>query len=71
METAESDIMNGVDLAVGVDEAFALVSDAVGLRKWFAGTSASTPRSGACSRSLATAPTSRRPRRSSLHPATV
>ena len=28
--------MNGIDLAVGADEAFTLVSDAAGLRKWFA-----------------------------------
>ena len=36
MEKAESDIVNGIDLAVGADEAFTLVSDAASLSKWFA-----------------------------------
>ena len=36
MKKAESDIVNGIDLAVGADEAFTLVSDVAGLRKWFA-----------------------------------
>lgn len=36
MEKAESDIVNGIDLAVGADAAFTLVSDAAELRKWFA-----------------------------------
>ena len=36
MEKAESDIVNGIDLAVGADEAFSLVSDAAGLSEWFA-----------------------------------
>ena len=36
MHKAESEIVNGIDLAIGADAAFALVSDAAELRKWFA-----------------------------------
>lgn len=36
MGKAESDIVNGIDLAVETDAAFTLVSDASELRKWFA-----------------------------------